>query len=377
MPRRIGSSISVGNSYGRMVEVKRDFSDIHISTADYDWSSSSFNSYLIDWFRNHSPEKNCYSTQIEINVRVSISEFFERLNDLVQPDTYMWFTPSTFVLQAGSVLIYCSGRDRGDLQNTRVVNYFTIEMWGEKSRLDELQPRIKSTFERHSYAQVNWFYRGQHGIESRSIFVDNNKMIKNEFYPWFKDGVDSFLTDYLASEAMVLLLYGPPGTGKTSFIKYLLTKHKLQASITYDDKILGEDHFFIDFLTDDAQDTLVIEDADVLLTDRERDHNSIMSKFLNVSDGIVKIPGKKMIFTTNITQLNTVDEALLRKGRCYAAIEFRRLNQQEAAIAANSAGIENFNERRKDTWSLADLFNDEDVPAVEAPVRTQFGFVVR
>ena len=122
---------------------------------------------------------------------------------------------------------------------------------------------------------------------------------------------------------------------------------------------------------------LIVEDADVLLTDRERDRNSIMSKFLNVSDGIVKMDSKKMIFTTNITQLNSVDDALLRKGRCYAAVEFRRLTVREARAAGEAAGLGNIDYSSKDDWSLAELFNVEEGKLVDDQPRYTIGFSPR
>jgi ATPase family associated with various cellular activities (AAA) len=355
-----------------------DFSRVSITTNDYDWSAVAFNNHLMDYFSRHAPE-NCFSLEIDLDVRVNISGFFQSLHEMAGTDTarYVWWDPHHFMIYKDSLLIYVSGRDRrGDLTSNRVVNNYSVWIYSSKERAEQLAGEIRQKFDSKSYAQVNWFYRGQHGIESRSIFIDNKRSIKDEFYPWFTNGVDTFIKSYLASEAMVLLLYGPPGTGKTSFIKYLLTRHQLHASLTYDDKILQEDHFFIDFLTDDEQDTLIIEDADVLLTDRERDHNSIMSKFLNVSDGIVKMDNKKMIFTTNITQLNSVDDALLRKGRCYAAVEFRRLTGNEARRAGQAAGLTDQDYSARDSWSLAEIFNADTDTVAEAP-KYSIGFAPR
>jgi ATP-dependent 26S proteasome regulatory subunit len=42
-----------------------------------------------------------------------------------------------------------------------------------------------------------------------------------------------------------------------------------------------------------------------------------MSRFLNISDGLIKLPNKKLVFTTNVTNFENIDSALLRPGRCF------------------------------------------------------------
>ena len=139
----------------------------------------------------------------------------------------------------------------------------------------------------------------------------------DEFYPFIEEGVDAYQARYLADDASLLFLMGPPGTGKTSFIRHMIYKHKLASIITYEEGLLEFDCMFVDFLTG-SSNMLIIEDADTMLQSREGYGNKQISRFLNVSDGLIKFRGKKVVFTTNINDFSTIDQALVRPGNVSA-----------------------------------------------------------
>ena len=96
-----------------------------------------------------------------------------------------------------------------------------------------------------------------------------------------------------------------------------------------------------------------MEDADLLLTSREDDGNKLISRFLNVSDGLIRVKNKKMIFTTNISDFSKIDHAIIRPGRCYDFMHCRPLTALEARAAAAVAGVSDPGK----SVSLAELFN--------------------
>jgi hypothetical protein len=251
---------------------------------------------------------------------------------------------------------------------------YSLELMGSASDVRELHKRLDDSLRDHKLVKISWHYMTNRGTDSASLHVTGlNQQIRNEFYPWFRQGVNTFISDYFDNPAAVLVLYGPPGTGKTSFLRHLLLTQGVNAMVTYDDKVLAKDEFFVNYLTDEEHDALIVEDADVFLAPREDGENTMMSKFLNVSDGLIKITNKKMIFTTNITQLNKIDSALLRPGRCFEAVEFRELTPDEAAAAAHAAGVaaQDWNTQR--TWSLAQIFNSSEQPMPSQRFRIGFG----
>jgi len=179
--------------------------------------------------------------------------------------------------------------------------------------------------------------------------------IHDSYYPWLGEPVNAYLDRYLASSASVLFVMGEPGTGKTSLIRHLIYERQLKAVITYEEKLINSDEMFVDFLAQDGDAVLVIEDAESLLGAREGGGNSLMARFLNVSDGLVRMSGKKIIFTTNQNDFRSVDPALVRPGRSFDALRARALTYEEGCRAAADAGLPPPPERGDIT--LADLFN--------------------
>jgi len=142
------------------------------------------------------------------------------------------------------------------------------------------------------------------------------------------------------------------------------------AHVIYDEALMQNDSVFQSFLFDDASEVMIIEDADTILSAREQDGNKLMSRFLNVSDGLIKLPNKKLVFTTNINDFGKVDHALLRPGRCFGVMHTRALNLAEAQTAAKAAGLPIPVEKRE--YTIAELFNQ----GKKSQVRT-FGFGAR
>jgi hypothetical protein len=254
------------------------------------------------------------------------------------------------------------------------IHEYSVEIMGAPDSVSKVKQALDDIMWDKKLVKISWYYSTSRGTDSSVLHVTNlGQKIQDSYYPWFPQGVDSFIQDYFRNPASVLVLYGPPGTGKTSFLRHVMISQSVNAMVTYDDKVLQKDEFFVDFLTDDEHDVLIVEDADVFLSPRDDGENTMMSKFLNVSDGLIKIPNKKMIFTTNITQLAKIDSALLRPGRCFEAVEFRELTATEAAHVAQVSGQADRDWDSQRAWSLAQVFNHTDSPAPHT--RHKMGFV--
>ncbi len=183
----------------------------------------------------------------------------------------------------------------------------------------------------------------------------------NAAYPWLGRPYEQYIRDYLDSDACVLILIGPPGTGKTTFIKNVIHQTGGGARVAYDEKVLSGDDFFASFV-DSEDDILVMEDADAFLKSREGG-NTMMHKFLNVSDGLISAVGKKMIFSTNLPNISDIDEALLRTGRCYDTVQFRALGREEARAVLTEVGSERELPDGKE-FTLAQIFSVQPVASV-------------
>jgi len=127
------------------------------------------------------------------------------------------------------------------------------------------------------------------------------------------------------------LMYGEPGTGKTSFIKDVISKTSKQAlfiSPFFTESLTSPD--LISLLMDYPDSILVIEDAETVLMERKADNSSAVSNLLNLTDGfLADFLNLKIICTFN-TELNTIDDALLREGRLKGMHEFTKIQPDRA-----------------------------------------------
>lgn len=332
---------------------------------------------VINKFWESSPVKEIVCVRFEMDCKENELTIYNAVKDIVRQhytnlSSNFIHRREFYVTDAKNQILVISRDDSYRYSRNGIAN-FEFELYGEEHAVRKLSQELQERLRSKKLVKISWFYRTSRGNDSASMHVTGlNQKLYNEFYPWFPQGVDQFIEDYYSSPASVLVLYGPPGTGKTSFLRHMLLSQNINAMVTYDERILKDDEFFINYLTDDEHNALIVEDADVFLAPREDGDNDMMSKFLNVSDGLIKIMNKKMIFTTNISQLSKIDAALLRPGRCFACVEFRELTSHEAERAAGAAGLEQRDWPSQNTWSLAQLFQTPQEP-VAKKFRMGFG----
>jgi len=174
---------------------------------------------------------------------------------------------------------------------------------------------------------------------------DNSEVLNETFYqesievdfnpiatPFIRDA-DAYIEKFLNSKAPVLILQGEPGTGKTTFVKYLLQtmqdkvskkRDDFKAMYSFDENIFYLSDFYRRIIYDDY-DVLVLEDINqVLYNNQDENELNPINKFLSVTDGLIS-KYKKIIITTNIESKHHLNQALLRPGRCYDVVPFRKL----------------------------------------------------
>lgn len=237
------------------------------------------------------------------------------------------------------------------------IRTYSVTACGNRHTLDRLLKEIAHRFKTQRLGRVKWWYSGQHGQANyKTTYLENpGTLMLPEFYPDLGMSPEKLMEEYLTSDESVLLLAGDPGTGKTTFLRHMIYKHNLTASVVYDERLMLGDAIFQSFLFDKDDDVLIIEDADVILSSREMTNNKLMSRFLNVSDGLIKLPNKRLVFTTNLNDFGRIDPALIRPGRCFGLINTRKLTFDEAVAAAKAAKLPIPFERRE--YSLAELFH--------------------
>jgi SpoVK/Ycf46/Vps4 family AAA+-type ATPase len=206
---------------------------------------------------------------------------------------------------------------------------------------------VEQTYNRLNDYNINnkktllyWCFKSKDNIEFVKFPLTTNSPIRSEFYPWLgKENVNDYIDRFENSNSNILILLGEPGTGKTSFIRHLITRTNQHCFTTYDEEVMQQDQLYVKFLSEDVR-YLILEDADLLLTDRINTGNRVMSKMLNAADGLVSFNDKKIIFTANIRDKAKIDEALVRKGRCFDVVEFEAMSPEQTVNAAKAAGLD-------------------------------------
>ena len=268
-------------------------------------------------------------------------------------DFFIVFQQTSFLYNDSTDEYVNNGNDRN----------FIIKIISSEKICNQIDLKYIRTKLIQKYKFLNWVYVSSRRKHTKSIKIDKHYDIFDAQYPFVRNGIKKYVKDFFESDSSILLLTGPAGTGKTSFIRNMILDYDVAPTLTYDKTLMNDDEFLLDFLTNPSEPEnthlMIFEDSDELIASRKNGENNAIAKLLNVSDGIFKSKNKKFIFTTNITDLKNIDPALIRVGRCYDILNFRKLTIEECfAIVPpenkeKRAYIENNNGA-----TVSELFND-------------------
>lgn len=193
----------------------------------------------------------------------------------------------------------------------------------------------------------------------KKMDIDYNTHYNNDF----KDMYKSLLSFLNERESGLAVLYGGAGTGKTSFIKALISSLDKQfILVTTAIAAHMAEPEFIAFMMENKDSIFILEDCEQVLMSREENRfGGAISNILNMSDGLMSdIFNIKFICTFN-TDINNIDEALLRPGRCFVNYEFKSLEAKKASKLLESLGHKIDKPR---DMTLAEIYNykEEEIP---------------
>ena len=308
----------------------------------------------LDFLGKH-PNTICISTKyvIDDSLYEMVLKTKKQLEDMrIEDLSFDGFDAETIILQGNGVQV--SFTMSGGRMNTARRGIADLLLTGYPEIVEKLLYVLDNEYKLHQQGQLELWYTGKNGPTYMNVLLSPYGTYYPEFYPWLPE---NFMDEYMASTASILFLTGEPGTGKTSILRDLICSRGLNAAATYDENILSHDEMFLNFLTSEKMNLIIIEDADNILTPRASNKNNLISRFLNFSEGLAKFPNKKIIFTTNLHNFNNVDDALTRSGRCFGVKEARKLTYEEAVRAAEVASLPIPATEKK--YTLADLLHQD------------------
>ena len=212
------------------------------------------------------------------------------------------------------------------------------------------------------------------GIETKSFTISKPKLdIEYNYNEDFKEIHQTILKRLSKkNDKGLVLLHGKPGTGKTSYIRYLISAIKkdviflppnMASAITNPD--------LISVLIDNPNSVFVIEDAENIVVDREREGCSPVSPLLNISDGLLSDCLNIQVICSFNTDITKVDTALLRKGRLIAKYEFKELELPKAQALSLKLG---FSSQLSSPMTLTAIYNQEEKDFLIKEKRNAIGF---
>lgn len=271
------------------------------------------------------------------NERVDLEEFVSLLKTNFPSENILFHDMrKTFwnaYIQSDSFFCYLTQTNR---MYSYTISIFFKEIWDVSVSMNSfLQPYVKTI--RANVADIAYFFEDKGNVNKKSVLrsASDYEYVYEGLYP----GIDvkELVSDFLKSDENILILTWEAWVGKTTMIKYMMRcmmqarSEKVNIAYCKDEKLVKADKFWVDLSSEYSWfNMLILDDFDYWLSPRveKSEENSFVSKLLSFSDWIFD-NNIKVVITTN-RDIEAIDSALVRPGRCFDILRLRALKRDEA-----------------------------------------------
>lgn len=234
--------------------------------------------------------------------------------------------------------------------------------------------KFRTRKERHK-PEISLLINTNHGISTKSFQITKPKLsIEDNYNDDFKIIHQTIIRRLSKkNDKGLILLHGKPGTGKTSYIRYLITMLKKDVIFLPPNMAGGiTDPNLISVLIDNPNCIFVIEDAEHIIVDREKDGRSPVAALLNISDGLLSDCLNIQVICSFNTDISKVDNALVRKGRLIAKYEFKELEVGKAQLLSDKLS---FHSKIYKPMTLTEIYNQNEISFEQTRQKNAIGFM--